>query len=90
MPKLDRLARSVPDARAIADALIARGFKLALGASVYDPADPMGKLFFNILAIFAEFEADLIRLRTREGMAIARAKGKLRKRCFDPIFRFPL
>jgi DNA invertase Pin-like site-specific DNA recombinase len=30
------------------------------------------------LATFAEFEADLIRLRTREGMAIARAKGKLR------------
>jgi hypothetical protein len=38
----------------------------------------MGKMFFNILAIFAEFEADLIRMRTREGMAIARAKGKLR------------
>ena len=38
----------------------------------------MGKMFFNILATFAEFEADLIRLRTREGMAIARAKGKLR------------
>jgi len=78
VPKLDRLARSVPDARAIADSLIARGVKLALGASVYDPADPMGKMFFNILATFAEFEADLIRMRTREGMAIARAKGKLR------------
>ncbi len=78
VPKLDRLARSVPDARSIADALIARGVKLALGASVYDPADPMGKMFFNILATFAEFEADLIRIRTREGMAIARAKGKLR------------
>ena len=78
VPKLDRLARSVPDARAIADALVARGVKLALGSSVYDPADPMGKMFFNILATFAEFEADLIRLRTREGMAIARAKGKLR------------
>ena len=78
VPKLDRLARSVPDARAIADALIARGVKLALGASVYDPADPMGKMFFNILATFAEFEADLIRMRTREGMAVARAKGKLR------------
>ena len=38
----------------------------------------MGKMFFNILATFAEFEADLIRMRTREGMAIARAKGKLR------------
>jgi DNA invertase Pin-like site-specific DNA recombinase len=78
VPKLDRLARSVPDARAIADSLTARGVKLALGASVYDPADPMGKMFFNILATFAEFEADLIRMRTREGMAMARAQGKLR------------
>jgi DNA invertase Pin-like site-specific DNA recombinase len=78
VPKLDRLARSVPDARSIADALIARGVKLTLRASVYDPADPMGKMFFNILATFAEFEADLIRLRTGQGMAIARAKGKLR------------
>ena len=78
VPKLDRLARSVPDARQIADTLVERGVKLALGTSVYDPADPMGKMFFNILATFAEFEADLIRMRTREGMAIARAKGKLR------------
>ena len=78
VPKLDRLARSVPDARFIADALVFRGVRLALGSSVYDPADPMGKMFFNILATFAEFEADLIRLRKREGMAIARAKGKLR------------
>ena len=68
----------MPDARAIADALVARGVKLALGASVYVPADPMGKMFFDILATFAEFEADLIRLRTREGMAIARARGRLR------------
>ncbi|MEI2420531.1 recombinase family protein, partial [Arthrospira platensis SPKY2] len=50
VPKLDRLARSVPDARAIADALVARGVKLALNTTVYDPADPMGKMFFNILA----------------------------------------
>ena len=78
VPKLDRLARSVPDARHIADQLEARGVKLALGRNVYDPGDPMGKMFFNILATFAEFEADLIRMRTREGMAIARAKGKLR------------
>jgi len=80
VPKLDRLARSVPDARFIADALVARGVRLALGSSVYDPVDPMGKMFFNILATLAEFEADLIRLRTREGMAIARARGKLSDR----------
>lgn len=78
VPKLDRLARSVPDAREIADTLQARGVKLALGTSLYDPADPVGKMFFNVLATFAEFEGDLIRLRTREGMAIARANGKLR------------
>lgn len=35
VPKLDRLARSVPDARTIADALVARGVKLALGSSIY-------------------------------------------------------
>ena len=80
VPKLDRLARSVPDARAIGDDLAGRGVKLQIGGSVHDPTDPMGKLFFNILATFAEFEADLIRMRTREGMAIARAKGKLRGR----------
>ena len=75
VPKLDRLARSVPDARFVADALVARGVRLALGSSVYDPVDPMGKMFFNILATFAEFEADLIRLRTREGMAVARSRA---------------
>ncbi len=35
-------------------------------------------MFFNILATFAEFEVDLLRLRTREGMAVTRAKGKLK------------
>jgi DNA invertase Pin-like site-specific DNA recombinase len=80
VPKLDRLARSVPDARAIGDDLAARGIKLSLGGQVYDPTDPMGKMFFNILATFAEFEVDLLRMRTREGMAVAKAKGKLRGR----------
>ena len=78
VPKLDRLARSVPDARAIAAQLETKGVTLALGATIYDPADPMGKMFFNILATFAEFETDLLRMRTREGMAVARAKGRLR------------
>ena len=66
--KLDRLARSLPDARAIADELTTRRVRLSLGASVYDPTDPVGRLLFNVLAMVAEFEADLIRLRTKEGM----------------------
>jgi DNA invertase Pin-like site-specific DNA recombinase len=76
--KLDRLARSLPDARAIADELTRRQVKLNLGGSVHDPTDPVGRLLFNVLALVAEFEADLIRARTREGMKVARAKGRLR------------
>jgi DNA invertase Pin-like site-specific DNA recombinase len=75
--KLDRLARSLPDARAIADELTTRQVSLNLGGSVYDPTDPVGRLMFNVLAMVAEF-SDLIRLRTREGMKIAKAKGRLR------------
>lgn len=75
--KLDRLARSVPDARAIADELTAQKVKLNIGGTVYDPTDPIGRLLFTALSMVAEFEADLARMRTREGMAIAKAKGRL-------------
>ncbi|MGH3574059.1 MAG: recombinase family protein [Pseudonocardiaceae bacterium] len=60
--KLDRLARSVPDARAIADELTAREVKLNIGGSVHDPTDPIGRLLFTALSMVAEFEADLARL----------------------------
>jgi DNA invertase Pin-like site-specific DNA recombinase len=76
-PVFRRVGRPAPRPR-LALQIAAKGVKLALGASVYDPTDPMGKMFFNILATFAEFESDLIRMRTREGMGISRAKGKLR------------
>ena len=76
--KLDRLARSLPDARAIADELAGREVKLNLGGSVHDPTDPVGRLLFNVLAMVAEFESDLIRMRTREGMKVAKARGRLR------------
>lgn len=78
--KLDRLARSLPDARDIADELTRKGVALSIGGSVYDPSDPVGRLLFNVLGMVAEFEADLIRARTREGMQIAKAAGKLRGR----------
>ena len=78
--KLDRLARSLRDATDIADELTKKGVALNLGGAVYDPTDPVGRLLFNVLGMVAEFEADLIRARTREGMAIAKAAGKLRGR----------
>lgn len=76
--KLDRLARSVRDAADIAADIEQRGARLSLAGSIYDSQDPMGKLLFNVLSMVAEFEADLIRQRTREGMAVARSRGRLR------------
>ena len=59
--KLDRLARSVRDAKNIADELFAREIRLNLGGSIHDPTNPIGRLLFNVLAMVAEFEAVLLR-----------------------------
>ena len=76
--KLDRLARSLPDARDIIGELTSAGVRLQIGSSVHDPSDPVGRLLFNVLAMVAEFEADLISARTREGLAVAKTKGRLK------------
>ena len=76
--KLDRLARSLRDAKDIIDELTAKDVKLSIGGTVHDPNNPVGRLRFNVLAMVAEFESDLIRARTREGMQVAQAKGRLR------------
>lgn len=76
--KLDRLARSLTDARDIADELSRRGVRLSFNGQTYDPHDPVGRLLFNVLAMMAEFEADLIRARTVEGLRLAKERGRLR------------
>jgi DNA invertase Pin-like site-specific DNA recombinase len=74
--KLDRLARSLPDARDILDELTRHNVKLTLGGSSHDPTDPVGRLLSIVLAMVAKFESDLVRLRTKEGMKVAKAKGR--------------
>jgi DNA invertase Pin-like site-specific DNA recombinase len=76
--KLGRLARLLRDAKDIIDELTIKGVKLSIGGSVHDPTNPVGRLLFNVLAMVAEFESDLIRARTQEGMQVAKAKGHLR------------
>lgn len=75
--KLDRLGRSILDLHRIANDLTDKGVQLSWGGTTYNPKDPAGKLFFSMLAAFAEFESDLIRARTIEGMAEARKAGRL-------------
>lgn len=76
--KLDRLGRSAVDLRAIADELEEKKVLLNIGGSIHDPTSPTGKLFFGMLSLMAEFESDLIRSRTREGMAEAKKAGRLK------------
>ena len=78
--KLDRLARSVADAYRLATDITGRGACLRFGSTVFDPRDPMGKALFGMLAVFAEFERDMISMRTREGLATARLRGRLNGR----------
>src|ERR1700731_4875684 len=66
------------EASEILDRLRERGVLFGLGGQIYDWADPFGRLFLQTLAMVAEFEANLNHLRTREGVAIATRKGKLR------------
>lgn len=60
--KLDRLARSLPDARNIVDDLTQREKNSASAAQYTTPPTPSGQLLFNVLAMVAEFEADLVGL----------------------------
>lgn len=75
--KLDRLSRSVTDSHRIAERIAGAGSSLQIDRSVHDPSTAMGKFFFSILATFAEFEADVASQRTKEGLAVARSKGRL-------------
>ncbi|TFC33471.1 recombinase family protein [Cryobacterium sp. MDB1-18-2] len=76
--KLKRLARSVRDAHDIASELYERAAALSFGGSVYYPTDATGKPLFNVLKRPVEFEADVIRIRTRKGNQVATAKWRLR------------
>jgi DNA invertase Pin-like site-specific DNA recombinase len=59
--KLDRLARCCRTPETYSTSC-ERNVKLSLGGSIHDPTDPVGRPLFNVLAMVAEFEADLIRM----------------------------
>jgi DNA invertase Pin-like site-specific DNA recombinase len=75
--RLDRLARSTRDLlntlAAIADRKV--GFR-SLADAWADTTTPHGRLMLTVLGGLAEFERDLIRVRTGEGRARAVARGQ--------------
>lgn len=73
----DRLARSTRDLLQLADTFEERGIDLVSLSEQIDTSSPQGKLFFTISAAFAEFERALIRERQAEGIAVAKAEGRV-------------
>lgn len=73
--RLDRLARSARELDAIATALQEKQVTLGFNGQRYDPTDPMGKLMFQMLSMFAEFERNMIALRTSERLSAIKATG---------------
>lgn len=73
--KLDRLSRSIKDFSEIMTASQREGWRLIILEPDIDFSTPFGKLLANILASFAEFERDMISMRTREGMAERKRQG---------------
>ncbi|MBN8801770.1 MAG: resolvase [Lysobacteraceae bacterium SCN 69-123] len=73
--RLDRMARSVLDLAKIADLLRRKGVSLRVLDQGLDTSTSEGKLMFNLLGAFAEFEADIRAERQADGIALAKRKG---------------
>lgn len=72
---LDRLGRSTVDVLGRLARLDAAGCHVVALREALDLSTPAGRLQAQLLAAFSEFERELIRERTRAGIAAARRRG---------------
>lgn len=71
-----RLARSTKNLLELVDKLNTLGVHLVSLREALDTQTAHGKLMLSIFASFSQFERDVTVERTREGLAVARARGK--------------
>lgn len=75
--KLDRLSRSVKDLINTLDVLSSLGIDfVSYSDGEMDTTTPTGRLVFNVIAVIAEFEKEIIRERVKAGLNNAKSKGK--------------
>lgn len=74
--KLDRLARSMSHFVAVFDRLKAKQVGFRSLTEAIETETPQGRMFLQLLGVFAEFERELIRERCLAGQIAARARGQ--------------
>jgi DNA invertase Pin-like site-specific DNA recombinase len=74
--KLDRLGRSTKDLLEIISDFNEMEVNLVVTQQNIDTTTIEGRLFFTLISAFAQFEAEIISARTKDGLAAAKAKGK--------------
>jgi len=74
--RLDRWGRSVTDLLATLQELTHLGVGFVSLTEALDLTTPMGRAMAGLLAVFAEFEREILRERVRAGLADARLHGK--------------
>ncbi|QSB11976.1 recombinase family protein [Lysinibacillus fusiformis] len=75
--KLDRLARSTKELYELTDQLKEKSVDFVSLHDSFDTSTPTGKAMFGMLAVFAEFERDIIQQRTKAGLEAARKRGRV-------------
>ncbi|WP_214835072.1 recombinase family protein [Exiguobacterium sp. E4787] len=75
--KLDRLARSTKELYELTEQLKEKKVDLVSINDAFDTSTPTGKAMFGMLAVFAEFERDIIQQRTKAGLDAARKRGRI-------------
>jgi DNA invertase Pin-like site-specific DNA recombinase len=74
---VDRLGRSLPDLLTMLGELQAKNVDLYLHKQALDTSTPAGRMLFQMLGVFAEFERAMIRDRVLAGLGRARKAGKV-------------
>lgn len=77
---LSRLGRSMKDLVSIVEILNEKNVQLVSLKENIDTTTPQGKLMFHIFASLSEFERETIRQRQKEGIEVAKRKGKFKGR----------
>jgi DNA invertase Pin-like site-specific DNA recombinase len=83
---LVRFGRSLKDLITNINLVQEKGADFVSLTEKIDTTTPSGKFMFHMMGAFAEFERDLIIERTSDGLASARARGRVGGRPKGPLY----